>query len=334
MSIFSGVPKKQITATLLAALLLPGPALAAGPAWEPSRAIEYIAPANPGGGWDTLARTTARVIMQEKLSPENFATINMPGGGGAVAWAQIARNKKNDHKLFATSPPLILVPLAGMSRYDHEDFTPIARLITDSSTVLVRKDSPYQTLNDLLDAMRENPRLSIGGGSAPGSLHHVSFAGMVLAAGLKAREVNYVSYSGGGEAIISLLGGHVEAVSAGIGESAGQIAESGQLRALGVAAEKRLTGPLADIPTYQEQGVDYTFDIWRGIMGPKEMSPEAVAYYQDLYLRMQKTEAWQQAREQLNWDDAYLDSPQFGAFLDLQKKQFSQVLGELGLLRK
>ncbi|MDX1269954.1 MAG: tripartite tricarboxylate transporter substrate binding protein, partial [Oceanisphaera sp.] len=280
------------------------------------------------------ARTTARVIMQEELSPENFATINMPGGGGAVAWAQIARNKKNDHKLFATSPPLILVPLAGMSRYDHEDFTPIARLITDSSTILVHKDSPYKTLNDLLDAMRENPRLSIGGGSAPGSLHHVSFAGLAMAAGLKAREVNYVSYSGGGEAIISLLGGHVEAVSAGIGESAGQIAESGQLRALGVAAEERLTGPLANIPTYQEQGVDYTFDIWRGIMGPKEMSPEAVAYYQDLYLRMQKTEAWRQAREQLNWDDAYLDSQQFGAFLKQQKKQFSQVLAELGLLKK
>ncbi len=333
MSIFANAPKLRTTASLLAALLFPVAASAA-PAWEPTRAIEYIAPANPGGGWDTLARTTARVIMQEKLSPENFATINVPGGGGAVAWAQIARDRKNDHKLFATSPPLILVPLAGMSRYDHQDFTPIARLITDSATVLVRKDSPYQTLNDLLDAMKENPRLSIGGGSAPGSLHHVSFAGLAMAAGLNAKEVNYVSYSGGGEAIISLLGGHVEAVSAGIGESSGQIAESGQLRALGVAAEERLPGTLAGIPTYKEQGVDYTFDIWRGIMGPKDMTPEAVAYYQELYRRMQATEAWQQARKQLSWNDAYQDSEQFGAFLNQQQTQFSQVLGELGLLRK
>ncbi|PSJ46344.1 tricarboxylic transporter [Zobellella endophytica] len=334
MTIFSGILKKRTSASLLAALLLPGATLAAEPGWQPSRAIEYIAPANPGGGWDTLARTTARVIMQEQLSPQSFATINVPGGGGAVAWAQIARDRHNDHKLFATSPPLILVPLAGMSRYDHEDFTPIARLITDSATVLVRKDSPYQTLNDLLDALRENPRLSIGGGSAPGSLHHVSFAGLALAAGLNAREVNYVSYSGGGEAIISLLGGHIEAVSAGIGESSGQIAESGQLRALGIAAEERLPGTLADIPTYKEQGVDYTFDIWRGVMGPKEMPADAVAYYQNLYVRMMNSEGWQQARDQLAWTDAYLDSQQFGIFLDQQKKQFGRVLAELGLLKQ
>ena len=334
MKMFTNTPKLRTTAGLLAALILPVTAGAAAPAWEPSRAIEYIAPANPGGGWDTLARTTARVIMQEKLSSQNFATINIPGGGGAVAWAQIARDSKNDHKLFATSPPLILVPLAGMSRYSHEDFTPIARLITDSATVLVRKDSPYQTLNDLLDALRENPRLSIGGGSAPGSLHHVSFAGLAMAAGLNAREVNYVSYSGGGEAIISLLGGHIEAVSAGIGESSGQIAESGQLRALGVAADTRLPGELADLPTYKEQGVDYTFDIWRGIMGPKNMSPEAVAYYENLYVRMLNSDSWQQARDQLAWTDAYLNSQEFGLFLDQQQQQFSQVLGELGLLRK
>lgn len=334
MTIFSGILKKRTSAGLLAALLLPGAALAAEPGWQPGRAIEYIAPANPGGGWDTLARTTARVIMQERLSPQSFATINVPGGGGAVAWAQIARDSKNSHKLFVTSPPLILVPLAGMSRYDHEDFTPIARLITDSATVLVRKDSPYRTLNDLLDALRENPRLSIGGGSAPGSLHHVSFAGLAMAAGLNAREVNYVSYSGGGEAIISLLGGHIEAVSAGIGESSGQIAESGQLRALGIAAEERLPGTLADIPTYKEQGVDYSFDIWRGVMGPKEMPAEAVAYYQDLYVRMLNSDSWQQARDQLSWTDAYLDSQQFGLFLDQQKKQFGRVLAELGLLKQ
>ncbi|ATH77292.1 tricarboxylic transporter [Halomonas sp. 141] len=300
--------------------------------WTPSRSIEFVAPANPGGGWDTLVRTVSRVLQEEQLADRNFAAINVPGGGGAVAWAQIARDSGNPHKLFATSPPIILVPLAGASRYDHTDFTPVARLITDYSIILVAADSEYQTITDLFDAMKENPRLSVGGGSAPGSMDHISVAGLASAAGLDASSVNYIPFSGGGDAMTNLMGGHIEAVITGAGESVGQLGEGSQLRALGVSAPERLGGALADVPTYQEQGVDYTFDIWRGVMGTPDMPAEAVAYYEDLFAEMLETDGWQQARDQLGWIDAYQDSEEFGAFLDEQKEQFSSVLSDLGLL--
>lgn len=322
----------------LAALVLPIAALAGlgGAAqaeeWAPTRNIEFIAPANPGGGWDTLVRTVSRVIQEEGLAERSFAAINVPGGGGAVAWAQIARDSGNPHKLFATSPPIILVPLAGTSRYDHTDFTPVARLITDYSIVLVPADSEYQDLNDLFAAFEADPGLSVGGGSAPGSMDHISIAGLASAAGLNAAEVNYIPFSGGGEAMTSLMGGHVEAVITGAGEAAGQLGEGSQLRALGVSAPERMSGPLAEVPTYQEQGIDYTFDIWRGVMGTPDMPAEAVAYYEALFARMLETDGWQQARDQLGWLDAYQDSETFGDFLDAQQAQFSDVLGELGLL--
>ncbi|GGW28215.1 Bug family tripartite tricarboxylate transporter substrate binding protein [Vreelandella hamiltonii] len=300
--------------------------------WTPSRSIEFVAPANPGGGWDTLVRTVSRVLQEEQLADRNFAAINVPGGGGAVAWAQIARDSGNPHKLFATSPPIILVPLAGASRYDHTAFTPVARLITDYSIILVSADSEYQTINDLFDALKENPRLSVGGGSAPGSMDHISVAGLASAAGLDASTVNYIPFSGGGDAMTNLMGGHIEAVITGAGESVGQLGEGSQLRALGVSAPERLGGALADVPTYQEQGVDYTFDIWRGVMGTPDMPAEAVAYYEDLFAEMLETDGWQQARDQLGWIDAYQDSEEFGAFLDEQKEQFSSVLSDLGLL--
>lgn len=300
--------------------------------WTPSRSIEFVAPANPGGGWDTLVRTVSRVLQEEQLADRNFAAINVPGGGGAVAWAQIARDSGNPHKLFATSPPIILVPLAGASRYDHTAFTPVARLITDYSIILVSADSEYQTINDLFDALKENPRLSVGGGSAPGSMDHISVAGLASAAGLDASTVNYIPFSGGGDAMTNLMGGHIEAVITGAGESVGQLGEGSQLRALGVSAPERLGGALADVPTYQEQGVDYTFDIWRGVMGTPDMPAEAVAYYEDLFAEMLETDGWQQARDQLGWIDAYQDSEKFGAFLDEQKEQFSSVLSDLGLL--
>ncbi|MCE8010930.1 Bug family tripartite tricarboxylate transporter substrate binding protein [Billgrantia desiderata] len=300
--------------------------------WTPTRNIEFIAPANPGGGWDTLVRTTSRVIQEEGLAERSFGAINVPGGGGAVAWAQIARDSGNPHKLFATSPPIILVPLAGASRYDHTSFTPIARLITDYSIVLVRNDSPYEDLPSLIEAMEQNPQLSVGGGSAPGSMDHISMAGLAAAAGLNASDVNYIPFSGGGEAMTSLMGGHVEAVITGAGEASGQLGENSQIRALGVSAPERLGGALAEVPTYQEQDIDYTFDIWRGVMGTPDMPAEAVAYYEDLFAQMLETDGWQQAREQLGWIDAYQDSEEFGAFLDEQKEQFSTILGDLGLL--
>ncbi|MGP9799202.1 Bug family tripartite tricarboxylate transporter substrate binding protein [Halomonas sp. 86] len=302
--------------------------------WTPSKSVEFVAPANPGGGWDTLVRTVSRVIQQEGLADENYAAINVPGGGGAVAWAQIARDGGNPHNLFATSPPIILVPLAGASRYDHTDFTPVARLITDYSIVLVSADSEYETINDLFDALKEDPGLSVGGGSAPGSMDHISIAGLASAAGLEASSVNYIPFSGGGDAMTNLMGGHIEAVITGAGESVGQLGEGSQIRALGVSSPERLGGGLAEVPTYQEQGVDYTFDIWRGIMGTPDMPAEAVTYYQDLFAEMLETDGWQEARDQLGWIDAYQNSEEFGVFLDEQQAQFSGVLSELGLLRQ
>lgn len=301
--------------------------------WSPTRSIEFVAPANPGGGWDTLVRTVSRVIQQEGLADENFAAINVPGGGGAVAWAQIARDSGNPHKLFATSPPLILVPLAGASRYDHTDFTPVARLITDYSIILVPADSEYETINDLMAALEANPNLSVGGGSAPGSMDHISVAGLASAAGLDASSVNYIPFSGGGDAMTNLMGGHIEAVVTGAGEAVGQLGEGSQIRALGVSAPERIGGGLSDVPTYQEQDIDYTFDIWRGVMGTPDMPAEAVAYYEDLFAEMLETDAWRDASEQLGWINAYQNSEEFGAFLDGQQEQFSDVLSELGLLR-
>lgn len=292
--------------------------------------MEFIAPANPGGGWDTLVRTVSRVLQEEGLAPVNFAAINIPGGGGAVAWAQIAADAGNPHKLFAASPPIILVPMSGQSRYDHTDFTPIARLITDYSIVLVPADSEFETVSELFEAIREDPGLSVGGGSAPGSMDHIAMSSAVAAAGMDARDVNYIAFSGGGEAMVALLGGHVEAVITGAGEAVAQLAGS-ELRALAVSSPERIEA-LPDVPTFAEQGIDYTFDIWRGVLGTPDMPPEAVAYYEALFAEMLTTDGWAEARDQLGWIDAYQGSDDFAAFLDEQQDQFGSILTDLGLL--
>lgn len=323
--------ERRAALLLVPAALLVSTALPAAAEWRPSQPVEYIAPANPGGGWDTLVRTTARVLQEEGLAEVNFAPINVPGGGGSVAWAQIAADAGNPHKLFAVSPPIILVPLAGQSEYDHTAFTPVARLITDYAVVVVQADSPHQTISELMAAIEGDPSLAVGGGSAPGSMDHIASAGAAAAAGLDARTVNYIPFSGGGEALVALMGGHVVAVSTGAGEVQAQLA-SGDVRALAVSSAERVE-TLPDVPTFVESGIDFTFDVWRGVMGPPDMPEEAVAYYADMFEKMMATDGWKEAAIQLGWIDAFQGPEDFGAFLDAQQEQFSTILGDIGLIQ-
>ena len=295
--------------------------------WEPSEAIEYIAPAAAGGGWDTLARSTGRVLEDSDLIDQPLPVENREGGGGAVGWAYIAQQTGDDHTLFAASPPIILVPMSGESAHDHTDFTPLARLITDYMVYLVDADSDIETVEELFEGAAEG--IAIAGGSAPGSMDHIALAGAADAAGVDATAVNYVPFSGGGEAMTALLGGHVDAAVTGMGESTAQV-ESGELRVLATSAPAGESPP--DAPTLEDEGIDFSFDIWRGVMGPPDMDPAAVAYYEQLFADMLELDDWVEERDSLGWIDAYQDAAEFEAFLDEQAEQFETILDDLGLL--
>lgn len=301
--------------------------------WEPENDVDYIAPADAGGGWDTLIRTTAQVIDEEDLAPVNFAPQNIPGSGGAIGWAEVAGHAGEPQPLFAASPPIILVPLTETSQYDHTDFTPVANLITDYSIVLVQPDSEFESVVDVFEAIEEDPQsVSVGGGSAAGSMDHISMAGAAAEFGVNAADVNYVPFSGGGEAMTNLLGGHVDVVITGVGESTGQV-ESGELRPIAYSSEEPIE-VLADAgaETFIEQGIDYTFDIWRGIMGPPDMPQEAVQYYENMYADMMETSTWEGQVENLGWINNYQNSEEFSEFLDEQFELFEDVLTEIGLV--
>lgn len=296
--------------------------------WEPSEPIDYIAPAASGGGWDTLARTTGRVLEQSDLVDQPFPVENREGGGGAVGWAYVAQRSGDNHTLFMASPPVILVPMSGEADHDHTDFTPIARLITDYMIYLVPDDSPISTVGELLEQAGTGA-ISVAGGSAPGSMDHIALAGAADAAGADPTQVNYVPFSGGGEAMTAAIGGHVDAVVTGAGESISQV-ESGQLRALATSAPAG-ESPV-DAPALADEGIDFEFDVWRGIMGPADMDPAALAYYEQLYADMLELDEWASERDSLGWIDAYMDADEFSGFLDEQAETFETILDDLGLL--
>ncbi|WP_159942424.1 MULTISPECIES: tripartite tricarboxylate transporter substrate binding protein [unclassified Nocardiopsis] len=296
--------------------------------WTPTKPIEITAPAATGGGWDTLARTSARLLEEEELVDQSVQVVNKPGAGGAIGWAYVAGHAGDPHKLFVTSPPILLVPMAGDSDHDHDDFTPIARLATDYMVYLVAADSPVETFEDLA-AEAGSGGYSVGGGSGPGSMDHVALAGALEASGADATRANYIPFDGGGEAMTALLGGHVDAAVVGVGEALGML-ESGDMRAVAVSSPERVDA-VADVPTLVEQDVDFTFDIWRGVMAPADLEEAQVAYYEELFADLMETRAWQEESARLGWTDAYLDSEEFGAFLDDTREEFSAILTEVGL---
>lgn len=334
--------KKMVTVvvvvSLALSLVLSGctqkQASSGGNADYPKRPMEFIAPGGAGGGWDLTIRTVAKVLQDTKLVSVPMPVTNRPGGGGGVNLAYLQEKKGSDSIISVYSPPLILINLNGSTDFSYKDTTPLARLIVDYGVFVVAKDSKFQTINDVMEALKKDPKsVKIGGNSSAGSMDHIQFLMMAKAAGVKnLKEIDYVSFQESGAS--QILGGHIDLFSTGLGEVQGLL-ESGDLKALAHTAEKRVgTGVVAEIPTVKEQGIDATFVNWRGLFGPPEMPDYAVKYWTDVLAKMVETEEWKEARERNNWDDAYLDADEFKAFLDKTNEDYKGILEEIGMLKK
>lgn len=324
---------RTILCALATAILASAPA---GPeaAAFPEKAIEIIAPANPGGGWDLTSRSTAKVLTEEKLVTQPITVSNMPGGSGAVAISHVITRRKGDgHLLIAASPALTFTLALKRVPYTYRDVTPIAAVASDYGTIVVRKDSPFKTLKDLLEAYRKNPAdVSVAGGSAPGSQDHVKFAKVIKAAGMDPTKVKYVPHQGGGEALASLLGGHTAAASPDVSEIVGQV-EAGEIRVLAVLSEKRLGESLKDIPTAIEQGVNATYVIWRGFYAAPGIPKEAADFWVTTLGKMVKTEAWGKTLQANNWFEYFVGGADYAQFLNEDLEAGQALLKELGFLK-
>ncbi len=296
----------------------------------PPKTINMIAPAGAGGGWDLTIRTVAKTLKDEKLVTANMPVINRPGGGGAVNLAYMQTQKGKGDLISVYSPPILLTNLTGLTPYSYQDTTPLARLITDYAAFVVAKDSPYTSINQVMEALKKDPKsIKIGGTSAAGSMDHIQFLLVAKAAGVKdLKGIDYVSFQDGG-VVAQVLGGHIDLISTGLGDVAGLL-QSGKLRALAQTADKRVgEGEMAKIPTVKEQGIDVTFENWRGLFGPKDMPKEAIDYWQNALQKMTKTAEWKAALKRNGWDDAYQDHAQFTQFLSQTNQQYKTLIGEV-----
>jgi putative tricarboxylic transport membrane protein len=299
-----------------------------GGANKPVTGVKFLVPNDPGSGYDVTARTLAKAAEEAKAA-RNIQVTNRSGAGGTVGLASAVNQKGNGDLAMMMGLGVVGSVFTNKSKATLEDMTPIARLIQEPDIVVVAKDSPYKTIDDLVADWKKSPaKFPVGSGSSPGGPDHLATMLTAKAAGIEPKQVNHVSFDGGGELMPAILGGEVKAGFTGIGESEEQV-EAGEIRVLGVTSAEKVTG--LDAPTLKESGVDVELVNWRGLVAPPEISD---ADRQALIGMVEKTVAspqWKAALEKNGWIDAYMPGEEFGGFITSENKRVGEVLAELGL---
>lgn len=295
----------------------------------PNGNIELVAPATPGGGWDTTARAIQKIIRDEKLVDQNINVVNKPGGGGEVGWQYLST--KDAHHLAINSSLLISNNLLGQSNLTYEDFTPLAILTTEWMTIAVSADSEFENAIEIMEQLKADPQsLKIAVAPGLGNNDHLSFVQAAKEFGVDVTKLDFMVYESGGDVLTALLGGHVDLATMALSESKEQHL-AGNLRILSVSADERVEG-IEDVPTWKEQGIDIVFPHWRGIMGPKDMSEEEIAYWDDVFSKMVETEAWAELVKNNEWSHFYKNSSETKTFFEEQTKMYDELITEAGLV--
>jgi putative tricarboxylic transport membrane protein len=290
--------------------------------------LRIMAPAAPGGGWDQTARAMQQALTTSGLA-KSVQVFNVPGAGGSVGLAQLI-NAKGDNLLMVNGLVMVGALLTNKSAVSLDQATPIARLTEEVQVIVVPASSPIKNAKDLADAVRADPAKVTWAGGSAGGVDHITAALFAKAAGADATKINYIPFSGGGESLAALLGSKVTAGISGYGEYEGQI-KSGKLRLIGITSAIRIAG--LDAPTFTEQGIDLVIANWRSVMAPPGLASEQKKTLADLVAKMVQTPAWKEILKQKGWEDSFMPSDVFAAFLKQEQARVAEVLKSVGLVK-
>ena len=297
--------------------------------WTPDRPITIIVPSNPGGGWDQTARFVQQTIIQNEMLPVSIEVINRGGGGGTIALAELVETYTGDpHKLMVTGFGMVGSSLMHESDYSLKDITPLARLTGDYQVIAVSKDAPHQSLESLMEAFKADPKsISWAGGSAGGS-DQIFIVQVAEALGIPTDSVNYVAFTGGGEANAALMGNQVSAAITGFSEIK-SLVEGGRVKVLAVSSDERVVDPY--LPTFVEKGIDVTFQNWRGFVAAPGISEQQKAYYTDIMAQVRASDYWQEVLARNDWQDSFLIEAPLKTFFTDNKNKTAKTLASMGL---
>lgn len=301
----------------------------------PAVAEECIAPANPGGGWDFTCRQIGRIMTELELVPNMVQVTNITGAGGGVAYTHVVGDRNEDKEVFVAASSATTTRLAqnAFAGATADQVRWVGTIGGDPGVIVVANDSEFQTLNDLVEAVKADPSaVAFAGGSAVGGFDHLKVLMMLDAAGFEdARAVKYIGLDGGADAITQTVGGFAQAMTGDLSEITGFIS-SGDVRPIAVLAEERVPG-FEDVPTAKEQGIDSVAMNWRGVYVPKGISDEDYDKWVEWLRQVGASEQWQTVMKENGLAPYDIFGADFEAFVADNIAQIQDVSKEIGLLQ-
>lgn len=292
--------------------------------------LKIMAPAAPGGGWDQTARSMQQALTQAGIAKSAQVT-NVPGAGGSIGIAQLVNNSKGDgNQLMVMGYVMVGALLTNKSPVTLDQTTPIARLTTEYEAIVVPANSPIKDAKELAAAIKADPSKVTWAGGSAGGVDHIAAALFAKAAGADPTKINYIPFSGGGEALAAILGGKVTAGISGYGEFESQV-KAGKLRLIGLTSAKKTAN--VDVPSIKEQGIDLEIANWRAVVAPPGISADQKKALTDAMDKMAKSKEWQEILKTKGWEDAYMSGDAFTKVLAEEQARTKEVLTSVGLVK-
>ncbi len=296
----------------------------------PTKSIELVSPTSAGSGTDIYARALAEIVRQNKLLPQQFVVQNRTGGGSLIAYNYFQTKRGDPYVMLAATGTIAIMAARADVSIGLENYTPLALFAVDPQAIMVGADTPYKTLRDLAEAARKAPDTIVCAITNPlGSGRIVIHELEKLAPGAKFK---FVTFKGGGEAILSVAGGHTHFTTENLSEGLALL-EAKKLRALAVTSLKRMP-QLPDLPTAAEAGYKIDEGTIRGFVFPAGVPKEIAAMMEGVLERAYKTQAWKEHVRKYYYEDRYLASPEYLKFLYQRVEKYREFFAEVGAFPK
>lgn len=280
-----------------------------------------ICPWSAGGGTDRVSRQIASQLERELGVPVNV--INATGGGGVTGHTRGALARPNGYNMAMITAEINMLHWRGLTNITYQDYRPLMKANRDNAALFVRADAPWETLEELEATIAENPGELQASGTAFGGVWHVSLAGWLLEAGLPADAVTWISINGSAPSLQELTAGGVDMVSCSFPE-AKSLYEAGEIRSLGVMAEERLTDH-PEVPTFKEQGYDWSNETWRGLAVPKGVPDENYNMLLDALDKIIHSEEYQNFLETSGFGGGFEPPKEFLASLNEENLKYEEI---------
>lgn len=312
------------------------PGTAQGQAWSPTKPVEFLVPAGPGGALDQAARIMKQVFESRQALGHPFIVTSKPSGVGKLAFNMLMQREGDPHLLTYTTHGYLSNYLGGsLDVLPHRDLTPLVLLLDESIVAAVRaNDERFKTAQDLVAFLRRKPDgASIAVAASVGNHIHVGIAKPLKAAGVDVGKLTVVAFRSSGDSLTALIGGHVDIVAATT-PNVVALHQTGKIRLLAVSSAERLGGALAGVPTWRESGVNAVFHSSLGVLAPKGIARAQIAFWERAYRDLSESEDWKRQIERNQSFPHFLGHDDTLRFYDEETRSMRSLLTDMGLARQ